>query len=140
VPAGGGVEAGRAQPNRGFLHQVWADAEREFALAVVDEECASRQAVAGVFRTLREAGEASGPALREALGGGGSHPLSPEVAARCFRVLAELDLVAGEPAAGAGAVGVVSSEGTDLERSIAFRAYRRDHSEASQYLAIPQHP
>ncbi len=124
----------------GFLHLLWGNAEREFALAVLDEQCASRGAVAAVFRALREAGEASGPALREALGGGGAHPHSPEAAGRCFRVLTELGLVAGEPAAGAGAVGVVSSEGTDLERSAAFRAYRRDHSEASQYLARPQHP
>ena len=89
---------------------------------------------------LREAGEASGPALRDALRGEGSRPLAPESAARCFRVLVELELAAGEPAGGAGTVGVVSSEGTDLERSAAFRAYRRDHSEASQYLARPPHP
>jgi single-stranded-DNA-specific exonuclease len=127
---------GERQP--GFLHPLWTDAEREFALAVHDEQYASRGAVAAVFRALREAGEVSGPALRRALAGAGSHPLPPEAAARCFRVLAELELVAGEPAAGAGAVGVVSSEGTELERSTAFRAYRRDHSEASQYLARPK--
>ena len=128
------------QPHPGFLHPVWTDAEREFALSVHDEQQASRNAVARVFRTLREAGEVSGSALREALGGGGSHPLPPEAAARCFRVLAELELVAGDPAGGAGAVGVVSSEGTDLERSAAFRVYRRDHSEAAQYLARLQQP
>jgi len=126
--------------NPGFLHPVWADGERGFALSVHDEQSASREAVAGVFRTLREAGEPTGAALRTALGGGGSHPHSPEAAARCFRVLAELGLVAGEPAGGAGSVGVVSSEGTDLERSAAFQAYRRDHSEAALYLARLQKP
>jgi single-stranded-DNA-specific exonuclease len=128
------------QPEPGFLHPVWTDAEREFSLTVHDEQFASRLAVATVFRGLREAGEASGPALRKALCGDGSHPFAPEAAARCFRVLAELGLVAGEPAGGAGVVGVVSSEGTELERSVAFRAYRANHSEASLYLARPPQP
>jgi hypothetical protein len=130
--------AGRA--NGGFLHLLWTDAEREFSRAVVDEQLASRAAVAAAFRHLREAGEVSGGALREALAGSGPYPLSAEAAARCFRVLAELDLVAGKPSGGAGAVGVVSSEGTDLERSAAFRAYRADHSEAIAYLERPKQP
>ena len=134
-----GTGGGPDRPQPGFLHPAWAAAEHDFALAVHDERSASRDAVAGVFRALREAGETSGSELRGALGGGGSQPHSPEAAARCFRVLAELRLVAGEPAGGAGTVGVVSSEGTELERSGAFRAYRRDHSEAAQYLArLPQ--
>jgi single-stranded-DNA-specific exonuclease len=126
--------------SRGFLHRTWTEAEHAFAVSASEEHCASRTTVAGVFRRLREAGEASGTALREALAGTGAHPLGPEAAARCFRVLAELGLVAGEPNGGAGTVGVVSSEGTDLERSAAFRAYRADHSEASQYLARPKQP
>ncbi len=121
----------------GFLHPIWTEAEREFSLSVYDEQLASRQTVAAVFRRLREPGEASGSALRQALQGEGSYPLSPEAAARCFRVLVDLGLVAGEPRGGAGTVGVVSSEGTELERSVAFRAYRATHSEASLYLARP---
>jgi single-stranded-DNA-specific exonuclease len=139
-PPPSGPAERRAASGHGFLHRVWTDAEREFSLIVHDEQCASRKAIATVFRGLREGGEASGPGLRKAFSGAGSHPFAPEAAARCFRVLSELDLVAGEPAGGAGTVGVVSSEGTELERSIAFRAYRRDHSEASQYLARPPQP
>jgi single-stranded-DNA-specific exonuclease len=132
-------EAGEG-PGPGFLHPVWTDAEREFAVAVSDEGLASRKAVAAGFRRLREAGEASGEALRQALAGTGAHPLSPEAAARCFRVLTELGLVAGEPNGGAGPVRVVSSEKTDLERSDAYRAYRADHSEAQRYLEKPKQP
>jgi single-stranded-DNA-specific exonuclease len=124
----------------GYLHPLWTDAEREFSLALAAEQLASRETIAAAFRRLREAGEVSGDALREALAGSGPHPLSAEAAARCFRVLAELGLVAGEPSGGAGAVGVVSSEGTDLERSAAFRAYRADHSEAQPYLERPKQP
>jgi single-stranded-DNA-specific exonuclease len=124
----------------GFLHPLWTAAEVEFSGSVLDRQLASRASVAAVFRHLREAGEASGEELRQALAGAGSHPLGPEAAGRCFRVLAELGLVAGEPRSGAGLVGVVSSEGTDLERSPAFRAYRADHSEAQTYLERPKQP
>jgi hypothetical protein len=151
-PASAGLEAAAASPCAapggpgdggaapGFLHRVWAPAEQAFAIAASDEQNASRSAVGGVFRRLRETGEVGGYELREALAGSGAHPLGPEVAARCFRVLAELGLVAGEPRRGAGVVGVVSSEGTDLERSAAFRSYRADHSEAVPYLERPQQP
>jgi single-stranded-DNA-specific exonuclease len=143
-PRGAGDEARVAQPSEGpapgFLHPLWAAAEVKFSAAVVDEQLASRAAIARVFRALREAGEASGEELRKALAGGGAHPLGPEPAARCFRVLTGLGLVAGEPRNGAGVVGVVSSEGTDLERSPAFRAYRADHSEAQAFLERPKQP
>ena len=96
--------------------------------------------VAAVFGLCERPERSSGSGLREALAGPGAHPLAPEPAARCFRVLAELNLVAGEPSGGDGTVGVVSSEGTDLERSAAFRAYRAEHSEAQQYLERPKQP
>ncbi len=131
LPAGSGA---------GFLHPLWSAAEVEFSGLALDEQLASRAVVAAMYRALREAGEASGAGLRETLSGPGSHPLGPEAAGRCFRVLAELGLVAGEPNGGAGVVGVVSSEGTDLERSPAFRAYRSDHSEAQTYLERPKQP
>lgn len=129
-----------SQQSPGFLHSLWSEAEAGFSGSVLDESLASREAVAALFRQLREAGEASGGQLREALRGDGAHRRSPEVAARCFRVLAELGLVSGEPSGGAGAVGVVFSEGTDLERSAAFRAYRADHSEGRPYLERPKQP
>jgi hypothetical protein len=135
APRSGGEVPG-AGP--GFVHPLWTEAEGELSLAVLDRQLASRESVAAVFRRLREAGEATAGELRSALAGPGPHPLCPESAARCLRVLSELGLVAGEPSAGAGNLGVVSSEGTDLERSAAFRAYRAEHSEAQRYLARPK--
>jgi hypothetical protein len=149
----------------GYLHELYSEAEHEFALAALDESLASRQAVAGVFRTLRDACSSAAPptsgaglpeptrstgsgnpapasitgaSLRKALAGPGAHPLSPAAAARAFRVLVELDLARGAPQGGAGLVGVVSSKGTDLERSAAFRAYRERHLEAQKFLARPK--
>lgn len=124
----------------GFLHQLWSEAELPFALAALEEQTAARKTVAAIFRRLRDAGETSGADLRQALAGAGPHPLAPESAARGFRVLAELGLLAGAPNGGDGVVGVVSSEGTDLERSAAFRAYSDEFAEAKRFLERPKLP
>lgn len=124
----------------GYLHVAWGEAEWRFALAMLDEQLARRATLIAAFRDLREAGEAAGEALRAALIGNGAQPRSAETAARCFRVLAELDLVQGAPGAGGGSVRVVSSEGTDLERSASFRAYSARHEEARRYLEAHQQP
>jgi single-stranded-DNA-specific exonuclease len=124
----------------GFVHLLFSDAECEFGLGVLARQAPSRETIAGVFRALRATGEQTGPALREALSGPGPHPLAPETAARSLRVLLQLGLVAGSTNAGAGFVSVVSSEGTDLERSAAFRVYSEEHSEARSFLQSPTFP
>ncbi len=67
-------------------------------------------------------------------------PRSPVTAARCLRVLGELELVRGTADGGGGRVGVVSSEGTELERSPAYRAYGARHQEALRYLERRKNP
>jgi single-stranded-DNA-specific exonuclease len=139
APRSPGEEALLSAGSGGFLHPVWTEAELPFALGALAEQTAARETIARAFRSLRAAGaELGGEELRAALGGGGAHPLAPESAARAFRVLRELGLVAGEPEAGSGAVRVVSSEGTDLERSPAFHAYREIFSEAQRFLERPK--
>jgi single-stranded-DNA-specific exonuclease len=123
----------------GYLHPLFTQAEEAFGLSVLERQAPSRAVIAGTFRALREGGELSGEELRAALSGG-PHPLAPEAAARALRVLLELDLVAGEANAGAGVVGVVSSEGTQLERSAAFRAYSTEFSEAHRFLKSRKFP
>jgi single-stranded-DNA-specific exonuclease len=135
-----GGDGAAAAPDPGFLHPLFSDAEREFGLGVLGRQAPSRDTIAGVFRALRGAGQISGPELRAALAGPGPHPLDPESAARAFRVLLELGLVAGSTNAGDGVAGVVSSEGTDLERSAAFRVYSKEHSEAQSFLQSPKFP
>jgi single-stranded-DNA-specific exonuclease len=124
----------------GFLHLLHTEAEAEFALKVLAARAPSRETVASAFRALRDAGEASGSGLRQALAGSGPHPLCPETAARCLRVLRDLDLVRGEPNRGDGTLGVVSSGGTELDSSGAFRAYSQEFSEAQRFLARPKQP
>jgi single-stranded-DNA-specific exonuclease len=124
----------------GFLHEPWTEAELEFAAQALDEQWATREGVAAAYRALRLTGDAKGRRLREALSGGGNHPLCPEASARRFRVLRELGLLQGSPEGGAGVVRVVSSVRTDLQRSAAFRAYSDRLSEAQQSLARPKLP
>jgi single-stranded-DNA-specific exonuclease len=118
----------------GYVHLAWGEAEHRFALTMLDEQLARRPTLIALYRDLRDAGEASGAGLREALRGGSRFPRAPETAARCLRVLTELDLVQGAPRGGGGTVGVVSSGETDLERSDAFRAYGARHQEGQRYL------
>ncbi|MGE5281608.1 MAG: single-stranded-DNA-specific exonuclease RecJ, partial [Chloroflexota bacterium] len=128
-----------AEPG-GYLHRAWGEAEWRFSLAVLDEQLARRPALIALFRDLRDADGSDGEDLHQALLGSGPHPRAPETAARGFRVLGELGLVAGEPAGGRGAVRVVSSEGTDLERSPAFRAFSARYQEARRYLERQRQP
>ncbi|HVS99930.1 MAG TPA: single-stranded-DNA-specific exonuclease RecJ [Solirubrobacterales bacterium] len=132
------LDAARVGVGEGFLHPLFSTAEHEFGLGVLARQAPSRETIAAVFRRLRAAGEASGGDLRAALCGPGPHPLAPETAARALRVLLELGLVAGDTSAGDGLVGVVSSGGTDLERSTAFRVYSEAHSEARSFLQSPK--
>jgi single-stranded-DNA-specific exonuclease len=126
---------GLAAAGEGYLHELWTEGEREFASQVYEGLAPSRETIAAAFRRLREAGEVSGGELRAALAGEGGRPLPAEAAARCFRVLSELGLVSGGPSRSAGVVGVVSSKGTQLERSPAFRAYSEEFSEADRFPA-----
>lgn len=124
----------------GYLHEAWDRGGAAQALAMLEAQLAQRPALIAAFRDLREAGEASGEPLREALAGAGQRRRGPEAAARCFRVLAELELVRGAPDEGDGTVGVVSSEGTDLERSRAFRAYSARFEEGRRFLEGHRQP
>jgi len=124
----------------GYLHRVDGPREAEFALRVHCDDWPSRASLAALYRTLRERGGPAstlgGDLARAVLcGEGRSHPLAPEPAARSARVLAELGLVRWEPADAARALRVVSSKGTDLERSAAFVAYRDRYEEGRRYLS-----
>ncbi|HEU4706588.1 MAG TPA: DHHA1 domain-containing protein [Solirubrobacterales bacterium] len=127
-----------AAASSAFLHVLWSEPECAFALKALAEQWPGREGVAAAFRAIQAAGETGGEQLRRALAGPGNHPLCPEACARRFRVLTELGLVQGAPEGGAGAVRVVSSERTDLQRSAAFRAYSDRLSEARRYLARPK--
>jgi single-stranded-DNA-specific exonuclease len=142
---GGELDAARvrtpcSESGAGFLHVLSTDAEQGFAAQVLAEQWPTREGVAATYRALRKTGDARGCRLREALAGAGAYPLCAEASARRFRVLHELGLLQGSPEEGEGVVRVVSSVRTDLQRSVAFRAYRDRLSEAQQFLARAKLP
>ena len=131
---------GLAGIGSGYLHLAWGEPEVELALRVHDAEWPLRQGLAASFRALREAvsasgAEAGGEPLIRALAGDGKHPRTPEQAARRARVLGDLGLLRWHGTGTARTLGVVSSEGQDLERSGAFRAYRARHEEGKRFLS-----
>jgi single-stranded-DNA-specific exonuclease len=129
-----------AMAGEGYVHLAWGEAEHRFACAMLAEQLARRETLIAAFRDLRDAGEAGGEELLAALRGSGRFARSPVTAARCLRVLGELELVQGAADGGTGRVGVVSSEGTELERSSAYRAYGARHQEALRYLERRKNP
>jgi single-stranded-DNA-specific exonuclease len=124
----------------GYVHRAWGEAEHRFAIACLGRHLAQRSVLAEIYQELRDAGGVKGESLLAWLRGGGRQPRGPETAARCFRVLTELELVDGEPKGGDGAVRVVSSERTELERSGAYRVYSDRYQEGLQFLERHRQP
>jgi hypothetical protein len=126
--------AGAAQ---GYYHRAWGDADVALATRVYESEWPSRAVLVAVFRALQAlpGDDGFGVAdVRQALGGPGPFPRSPEAAGRCMRVLEELALVRLVPESGDRVLRVVSSEATELDRSGAFVAYRARCEESTRYL------
>jgi single-stranded-DNA-specific exonuclease len=123
-----------AHAGPGYCHLAWG--EDNLALGGLAAEWWLRPVLGRVYRALRDRPDD----VRSALAGDDAHPRSPEVAGRCLRVLHELRVVAWERSGAAHALSVVSSEGTDLERSQAFAAYRRRYEEGRRFLSERRQP
>ena len=132
--------AARAAQEGGYLHRVWGEPEWRLACRSLGDQLARRPALIALYRDLRGAKEPRGEPLLEAFRGEGPAPRGPEAAARCFRVLTELGLLDGDPDHGRGEVRVVSSEGTDLERSAVYRAYSARYEEGRRFLEGQRQP
>ena len=120
----------------GYLHLAWGAPEAQLAELCAAREWQARGAIAEIWRAASAAPERSlsGEALREALAGPGRYPRTPEAGARATRVLVELGLCEWRLDRGTGALRVLSSERTALERSRAFGACIARHEEAKRYL------
>jgi len=129
-----GALVGGVAGEGGYLHPAWGPAEQAFAVAVLEDQLGLRRQLRSLYRGLRDGGEISGEALRVALRGPDRHGRSPELAARCVRVLVELGVLRERQDLAHRAFGVVSSDGIDLELSAAYRGYRARFEEGKRYL------
>jgi single-stranded-DNA-specific exonuclease len=121
-----------ALPGAGWTHLAWGEAERRFAVRVLEHEAALRDGVADLYRTLRDLGRAQGDGLPAALRGAGARPRTARHAGRLLRILAELGLVVVDRER--RAVTVPPARRTDLARSEAFRSYTRSYGRALRCL------
>jgi single-stranded-DNA-specific exonuclease len=122
----------------GWLHRLDDRTAAEFGLRVLADEWPSRSSLAGLYRELVAfgGGAIATDRCRELMcGSGRAHPHSPEVAARAARVLGELELLRWDGSGSTRTLMVVSSSGTDLERSRAYRFYRDRYEEGQRYLS-----
>jgi single-stranded-DNA-specific exonuclease len=119
----------------GYLHLAWGPAELELTERLLAREWELRGPIAEIWRALGEAGgEARGDELRSLLQGPSDYPRTPEEAARCVRVFAELGLAQWGADRANRIFRVLSSERTDLAWSRAYAACLARHQEALRFL------
>jgi hypothetical protein len=124
-----------------YLHLCWGPAELELSERLQRREWELRGTIGEIWRALGEAGgEAEGSRLRALLEGSAGYGRTPEVAARCVRVLAELGLCEWLPDRAAAFLRVLSSERTDLGRSRSYGACLARHQEAVRFLRSRAQP
>jgi single-stranded-DNA-specific exonuclease len=124
-----------------YIHLAWGPAEADFAERQLDWEWNLRVPVGEIWRGLGALdGEAKGLELRSLLDGELAHSRTPELAARCLRVLGELGLCEWRPTGGGPLLRVLSSERTELERSRAYGACIARHQEAIRFLRSRAQP
>jgi single-stranded-DNA-specific exonuclease len=116
---------------------AWGRAELDFAARIHEREYRLRDPLTALYRDLRDAGGAEGDQLAVLLRGQGT-PRSARLAGRLLAVLAELELVRVDVAA--GAVAVPPAQRTDLERSSVYRDAQRRLEEGLQWLTVPSAP
>jgi single-stranded-DNA-specific exonuclease len=131
-----------AKAGEGYLHVLCGPAETELALRALAEEWPNRETLAWHFRALRRKADGGVLGLSDAhatlSGAGHPYPRAPEVAARYLRVFEDLGLAVWQGSGAERALGVVSSEGTDLGRSPAFLAYGGRLEEGKRWLSEPE--
>ena len=126
---------------RSYIHLAWGPAEADLAERLLDWEWNLRAAIREIWRGLAAAGGvASDAELRSLLQGESAYPRTPELAARCVRVLSELGLCEWRTNGGAQVLRVLSSERTELGRSRVYGACVARHQEAIGFLRSRAQP
>jgi single-stranded-DNA-specific exonuclease len=124
-----------------YIHLAWGPAEADLAERLLGWEWNLRAAVREIWKGLgARGGEVGDAELRALLAGGASYERTPELAARCVRVLDELGLCEWRPTGGGSVLRVLSSEKTELGRSRAYADCAARHEEAIRFLRSKAQP
>jgi single-stranded-DNA-specific exonuclease len=124
-----------------YIHLAWGPAEADLAERLLGWEWNLRAAIREIWRALAEAGgEVSDAELRSLLAGDSAYPRTPELAARCVRVVVELGLCEWPATGGGPLLRVLSSERTDLGRSRAYADCIARYQEAIRFLRSKAQP
>jgi single-stranded-DNA-specific exonuclease len=133
--------ASTAETAGAYLHLCWGPAELELTERLLARDWELRAPIGEIWRGLGEAGgEAESEELRSLLEGDAGYARSPEVAARCVRVLGELGLGEWTCDRGNRILRVLSSERTELARSRAYGACLARHQETVRFLRSRAQP
>jgi hypothetical protein len=117
-----------------FLHLGWGEGEIDFAARVLEHQHGLRPHLTDVYRALKSLHAGSSAVPPAALEGEGRHPRCWLLAARCMRVLAELDLARFQRSSGTVSCTITNGKRADLESSETFRACAAAAQEGLRYL------
>ena len=120
-------------PGWGWTHLAWGEPELRFSQRILEWNYDLRPALTTVYRTLRDSGVVPADTCEALLSGDGRPRRSPALAGRLVRVLVELSLVEVERS-GPSLTVLPAAARTELERSVAFRAYARRLDEGRRCL------
>lgn len=130
---GGEARLAALGPPGGQLHRGYGEPEVRFALAAHEREYGlDRASLAVLYRGLRDADGATGPALAAALGGAAGEGRSAAWTGRGLRVLVELGVLElhGDPPC----LRATGAQRTELTHSAAYRAYSQRHDDGARHL------
>ena len=128
VPAG--LDVLRAVPGDGLVQLAWGEPEREFAMAHWRSQLDLRPPLIELWRAITAAGALEGAELEGMLRGVGAYPRSGALCGRLLRVLEELGLAEVD----GRSLRATAGARTDLDHSMAHRAYALRLAEAERYL------
>jgi single-stranded-DNA-specific exonuclease len=130
------LERSGAPDRATFLHLGWGEAEVDLAQKALEQEYGLQASLRAIYGALARSSEPlAGSALERALAGGGRHPRSPILAARCLRVLVELGVAELERSSATVSCTIISKRRVELERSQAFCAYVGLYREGQRFLS-----
>ncbi|MGC9220441.1 MAG: single-stranded-DNA-specific exonuclease RecJ [Solirubrobacteraceae bacterium] len=115
----------------GYTHLAWGEPELRFAMQMHEHEYGLRSSLVTLYRSLRERQLVVGEDLEQLLRGD-REQRSARLAGRCLRVLTELELVSLD--VDRPALGLATSQPTQLERSAAYRTYTIINQEGQRFL------